>query len=384
MNVVDFRHRLHRRPEIGLDLPHTQRAVLEAIDGLGLEVSCSTEISSVVAVLRGGNDGPAVLLRGDMDALPVTELADVPYRSEVDGVMHACGHDMHTAMLVGAAHRLAAQRDQLYGDVIFCFQPGEEGHGGARKMLADGLLDAAGSPPIAAYALHVFGDVVGHGVVATRPGPVMGGSDGLTVTVIGTGGHASVPHLAADPIPTASEMVLATQSFVARGCDPFEPVVVTIGSFHAGSQRNVIPRTATLELSIRTFSDASRKSVMKRLRGLYEGIARAHGVEVAIEHTPVHPPTINASRESQFVEATVRDLFGADRFELMAHPLAASEDFSYVLNAVPGAFILLGAAPADAPLPSPSNHSGDVIFADDVLDDGVELLAELAKRRLRA
>jgi hippurate hydrolase len=360
--------------------------VLDALAGLPVQIATGHGLSSVVAVLRGRarTDGPVVLLRADLDALPVTETADVPYRSTVDGVMHACGHDLHTAMLVGAAHRLAARADELAGDVLFCFQPGEEGHGGARTMLAEGLLTAAGRRPTAAYALHVFGDVVPHGVVATRPGPIMAASDGLRVTVHGRGGHASTPHRSRDPIPPACEMVTATQALVARGFDVFDPVVATVGTIHAGTRRNVIPSTAELELSIRSFTAESRRAVLDRLTRLYQGIAAAHDLTVTVQPTPVHPPTVNDPAAARLVLDTAAELFGPDRSYALPHPLTASEDFAYLLDQVPGAFVLLGAAPpGTAPADSASNHAGDVVFADDVLADGADLLTALALRHLR-
>lgn len=385
MNLTHLRHDLHRHPEIGLHLPRTQRAVLDALAGLPVEVTVGRDLTSVTAVLRGRPGGPAVLLRGDMDALPVTETAAVPYKSTVDGAMHACGHDLHTAMLVGAAYRLAARRDTLGGDVVFCFQPGEEGHGGARRMLAEGLLTAAGPPPVAAYALHVFGDVVPHGVFATRGGPMMAASDGLRVVVRGRGGHASMPHRAADPIPPACAIVTAIQTLVARGTDAFDPVVVTVGSIHAGTRRNIIPDTAELELSVRSFTDTARAAVLARLDDLCRGIAAAHGVTVDLTPVPVHPPTRNDPGAASLATVAATELFGADRAVALPHPLGGSEDFAYVLRDVPGALVILGAAPPGVPPEaSPSNHSGDVVFDDRVLDPGADLLAELATRRLAA
>src|SRR3954451_19382154 len=224
-DLSDLRHRLHRRPEIGLDLPYTQETVLTELDGLGLEISTGVTSSSVTAVLRGGgtdrDDAPVVLLRGDMDALPVQEAVDVPYRSQVDGRMHACGHDLHTTMLVGAARLLAAHRDRLAGDVVLMFQPGEEGYDGASHMIAEGVLDAAGRRPSAAFALHVMSGLsgIGRGAVLTRPGPLMAACDGLFVTVRGRGGHGSAPHSAADPVPAACEMVLGLQTALTRSVD---------------------------------------------------------------------------------------------------------------------------------------------------------------------
>src|SRR5258708_30560909 len=214
--VTELRHCIHAEPEIGLDLPKTQRKVLDALDGLPLEITCGQKLSSVSAVLRGAQPGKTVLLRGDMDALPVTERTAVPYASQVPGAMHACGHDLHTAMLAGAAKLLCARQAELAGNVIFMFQPGEEGQGGARIMIAEGVLDAAGERPCAAYALHVASSVLPLGVAASRPGTAMAAADTLHVTVRGRGGHGSQPHLAADPIPTACQMVTSPPTMVTR------------------------------------------------------------------------------------------------------------------------------------------------------------------------
>ena len=214
--IAELRHAIHREPEIGLDLPKTQAKVLDALDGLPLEISTGRALSSVTAVLRGGarsrRPGPVVLLRGDMDALPVTEETGLPYASAVPGAMHACGHDLHTAMLAGAARLLSARQADLPGTVIFMFQPGEEGYAGARHMISEGVLDAAGQRPVAAYALHVTSNKLPCGMFSTRPGPMLAAADQITVTVHGRGGHASQPHRAADPIPAACEMVLALQT----------------------------------------------------------------------------------------------------------------------------------------------------------------------------
>src|SRR6202041_3133436 len=216
------------------------------------------QLSSVTAVLRGGRPGPVVLLRADNDALPVTETTGLPFASRIDGAMHACGHDLHTAMLVGAARVLSARQHDLPGSVIFMFQPGEEGLGGARLMIEEGVLDAAGERPRAAYALHVFSHLVEGGVFAVRPGPALAAADILYVTVRGRGGHASAPQHSADPIPAACEMVTALQTFVTRRFDVFDPVVITVGSFHAGTVNNVIPDEARFWATARSFSEASR------------------------------------------------------------------------------------------------------------------------------
>jgi amidohydrolase len=337
----------------------------------------------VTAVLRGGRPGPVVVLRGDMDALPVTEATGVPFASEIEGVMHACGHDLHTAMLAGAARLLCARQRDLAGSVVFMFQPAEEGGGGARLMLEEGLLGAAGAPPAAAYALHVFSHLLGHGVFASRPGPALAASDVLRVTVRGRGGHASAPHLSADPIPAACEMVTALQTLVTRRFDVFDPVVITVGSFHAGTVSNVIPDEATFAATARSFSPESRARLRAETLHLVRNVAQAHGLTVDAEYATGYPVTRNHPAEAQFAVDTAADLFGSARAVTPTAPLTGAEDFSYVLSEVPGAFVLLGACPPGTdPHDAPSNHSAAALFDDGVLADGAALYAELALRRL--
>jgi amidohydrolase len=383
-DLAELRHALHREPELGLHLPQTQRRVLDALDGLPLEVSAGDELSSVTGVLRGGRPGPTVLLRGDMDALPLVEAVDVPYRSQVDGVMHACGHDLHTAMLVGAAHLLADRREELAGEVILMFQPGEEGFDGAGKMIAEGVLDAAGSRPVAAYAIHVFSSTLPHGTFASRPGPLMAASDVLTVTVLGAGGHGSAPHRARDPIPAAAEITLALQTFLTRSVDPLEPAVITVGSLHGGNRYNIIPDRADLVATIRTFDPATRELIRTGVERVARGIAAAHGLDAEVRFDEQYPVTVNAAAEAAFVGATASELFGSDRFVELARPITGAEDFSRVIEAVPGAMVFLGAAPRGATGPRPDNHSAYAAFDDAVLADGAALYAALAMRRLAA
>lgn len=382
-DLVQLRHALHTEPEVGLALPRTQEKVLAGLDGLPLEVTTGGSLTSVIGVLRGGRPGPVVLLRGDMDGLPVTERSGVDYASRVDGAMHACGHDLHTTMLVGAAQLLAARRDELGGDVIFMFQPGEEGWDGASAMLAEGVLDAAGRRPVAAYALHVSSSVLPHGVFSARSGPTMSASDALTVTVKGAGGHGSAPYLAKDPVPAACEMVNALQTLVTRRFDPFDPVVLTVGSFHAGTRRNVIPDTARFEATVRTFSRESRARLESAVVQLTRSIGVAHGLEVEVEYAEEYPLTVTDPTETAFTEDTVSEVFGEHRFQSMRTPLTASEDFSRVLDEVPGSFVLLGACPAGSdPAEAPYNHSPLATYDDAVLADGAALYAHLAARRL--
>jgi amidohydrolase len=384
-DVTKLRRAIHAEPEIGLDLPRTQRKVLDALDGLPLEITLGRSLSSVTAVLRGARPGKTVLLRGDMDALPVTERTELPYASMIDGAMHACGHDLHTAMLAGAARLLSARQHELAGNVIFMFQPGEEGPGGARIMVSEGVLDAAGERPVAAYALHVASGLLPFGLVASRAGTVMAAADTLHVTVHGRGGHGSQPHAAADPIPVACEIVLALQTMVTRKFDVFDPVVVTVGTFHAGTVDNVIPDDAHFVATIRSFSPQARATVQAAAPRVAWDIASAHGITATAEFRDGYPVTVNDAAELVFAEQTVERVLGDGKYIAAPNPLTGSEDFSYVLEQVPGAFLMLGACtPAIDPFTAPFNHSAEAVFDDAVIPDGTALYAELALRRLGA
>lgn len=379
--LVRLRRELHQDPEVGLDLPRTQEKVLAALDGLPLEIHTGHALSSVTAVLRGSVPGPSVLLRADMDALPVSEAPGPSYMSRFPERSHACGHDLHTAMLVGAAHLLADRG--LAGDVILMFQPGEEGFGGAQHMISEGVLDVTGARPVAAYGLHVVSSILPSGQFATRNGTMMAAAANLFVTVRGKGGHGSQPHQANDPIPAACEMVTALQTLVTRKFDVFDPVVLTVGSFNAGNKHTVIPGEAHFAATIRSFSDATHASVLNGAVTMLRGIASAHGLTVETEYVTTNPVTANGAAEAEFAASTIEDLLGSYRFAQMPHPMTTSEDFSYVLKEVPGAFILLGACPPDRdPATAPFNHAGDAAFDEDVLIDGAAVLAELASRRL--
>lgn len=380
--LIALRRELHQIPEVGLRLPRTQQTVLTALEGLPLETGTGTDVTSVTAVLRGGRPGPAVLLRGDMDALPVTERTGEDFTSKHEGAMHACGHDLHTAGLVGAARLLAARKAELAGDVVFMFQPGEEGWDGAGHMIREGVLDAAGERVIAAYGLHVLSAETPRHQFTGRPGPLMSASDGLFVRVVGAGGHGSNPAHAKDPVPAACEMVTALQTMVTRRFDVFEPVVVTVGTFHAGTRRNIIPDDAVFEATLRSFTAETHERLKAETVRLCEDIARAHGLTAEVEYHDEYPATVNDAGHHEFVADTVRELFGEDQFVTMPNPNAGSEDFSRVLDEVPGAYVFLGACPTDDPDTAPNNHSPLARFDDAVLPDGAALLAELAVRRL--
>ncbi|MFE6224977.1 M20 family metallopeptidase [Streptomyces sp. NPDC057854] len=383
-SLIALRHALHREPELGLDLPRTRRKVLDALAGLPLEITLGERLTSVTAVLRGGKPGPAVLLRGDMDALPVQEDTGVPYASAVPGRMHACGHDLHTAGLVGAARLLAARRDDLPGDVVLMFQPGEEGMGGAGLMIEEGVLHAAGRRVEAAYALHVTSTLLPTGYAAVRPGPMLAASDAVTVTVHGSGGHGSSPHAAKDPVPALCAMVTALQTMVTRTVDVFDPAVLTVGSLHAGSAGNVIPDQAVLEATVRSFSTATQAAVRAGVERVVHGVAAAHGVRADLDYRETYPVTENDPAEAAFALRTAQGLLGTDRAFEAPRPLTGSEDFSLVLRQVPGAYLGIGACPPDRdPATAPMNHSPQAVFDDRAVLDAAVLLAELAARRLQ-
>jgi amidohydrolase len=381
--LTELRRSIHAEPEVGLDLPATQRKVVETLNGLPVEVTLGRELSSVTAVLRGALPGPAVLLRADMDALPLTERSGVPYASRVPGAMHACGHDLHTAMLAGAARLLSARRAELAGSVVFMFQPGEESAGGARIMIEEGVLDAAGSRPVAAYGLHVASSLLPLGLVASRAGTLMAAADTLDVTVRGRGGHGSQPHRAVDPVPAACEMVLALQTMVTRQFDVFDPVVVTVGMFHAGTADNVIPDEAQFRATVRSFSAAARTAIQDAAPRLVRDIATAHGLTAAARYLDGYPVTVNDAAELANAEQAIGNVLGAGRFVTLPNAIPGSEDFSYVLDQVPGAFVMLGATPPEADAATaPFNHSSEAVFDDAVLPDGAALYAGLALGRL--
>ena len=375
-DAIQLRRRIHRHPEIGLALPRTQAAVLEALDGLGLETRAGQRTTSVIARLTGGRPGPTILLRADMDALPLREATGLPFASEVDGAMHACGHDAHVAMLVGAARVLARRRAELAGSVLFMFQPGEEGYHGARVMLEEGLLDGTASPT-GAFALHVTHREAA-GVITTRPGPMLASGDTVQITVRGKGGHASAPHDCLDPIPVACEIVQAFQTLVTRRVNVFDPAVITIAKIEAGTTRNVIPETAHLLGTVRTVSELTRERVLEGVRRVADGIATAHGAEAAVELIRGYPVTSNDAGFAEFVLDTAREVLGAERVTPMRHPVMGSEDFSYVLQRVPGAMANLGTRPDGGEVYP--NHSNRMLLNETALASGIALHVAVALR----
>ena len=378
--VIALRRAIHAEPELGLHNPLTRDKVRAALADLPLEWREGTSTTGLVAILKGSaGKGRRVLLRGDTDALPMEEETGLEFASQISGAMHACGHDTHTAMLAGAARVLSARRDRLAGEVHFMFQPGEEGHHGARFMIEDGLLDPV---PDAAFALHIMPNSP-HGVVAGKAGALMASADEFNITVSGAGGHASMPHQALDPIPVACEIVGAIQSMVTRKFAVSDPVVVTVARIEAGTTHNVIPDSATMRGTIRTLSAESRSRVAEAIERLVHGICAAHDMTCEVAFRQGFPVTICDERAVDLGRQVVSDLFGSDRFHRLAHPIMGAEDFSYVLEKMPGAMFFLGVAPQGADWKHCCGiHSPRMTVDETALPVGVALLAGCAERFL--
>jgi hippurate hydrolase len=377
--AVALRRAIHAEPELGLDLPKTTAKVKAALAGLPLEIREGRSTSGVVAILRGPANGRTVLLRGDMDALPLTEDTGLPFSSAHAGAMHACGHDTHVAMLAGAARALCAQRESLGGTVMFMFQPGEEGHHGARFMLEDGLLDPL---PDVAFALHISPNMP-RGVFAGRTGPLLAAADKVTIKVTGAGGHASMPQDAVDPIPVLCEIVTAIQAMITRRISVFEPAVVTIAHIDAGTTNNVIPETGRLVGTIRTLSERTRATVHAGLERITVNIAAAHGATAQIDIDQGFPVTVCDGRITDLAARTARALYGEDGWTTMPNPIMGAEDFSYVLQKVPGAMAFLGAAPEGGDYRTCcALHSNRMVLDERVMARGIAMHCAMAQAAL--
>ena len=378
--IVTLRRAIHAEPELGLHTPKTRDKVRAALAHLPLTWREGPSTTGLVATLKGGaGPGRRVLLRGDMDALPMTEETGLDFSSTIPGAMHACGHDTHTAMLAGAAELLCARADQLAGEVQFMFQPGEEGFHGARYMLDDGLIDPL---PDAAFALHIMPNSP-HGLVAGRAGPLLASADQFDIVVQGRGGHASMPHDALDPVPVACEIVTALQTVVTRKFPVSDPVVATVAKIEAGTAHNVIADRVAMRGTLRTLSAGNRARLHEALRLVATNIAAAHGMTAEVTITPGFPVTVCDGRAVDLGEKVVRDLTGESGFHRLDAPIMGAEDFSYVLEKVPGAMFFLGVAHEGADWRSCcSIHSTRMMVDESVLPLGTAVLAGCAVRFL--
>lgn len=382
--LQSVRRDIHRRPELGLQTPETLERVLASISELPVEIWRSPTISSAVVRITGGKPGPTVVLRADLDALALEENTGLDFASEVPGRMHACGHDLHAAIGVGAIHLLATHRDELAGEVLFFFQPGEEGERGADVMLDEGALERASGPIVGAYALHVS-TAWRSGLLTTRPGPFMASASTLDVVVRGSGGHGSAPHLARDPNQAVAEIITGLQTMVTRRFSAFDPVIITVGWMRGGEvgANNVIPNQASFGATVRTFSPEALEAVERLSSELVQGIASAYGVEADVTFTTITIPLINDGEHVALAERVAVEMFGEERFELASVPIGGAEDFASVLRDVPGAFVFVGATPEGTdPRTAPYNHSNLADFDEAVLPDAAAYLAALALARL--
>jgi len=372
--LVGTRRDLHQHPELAHREVRTAGLIAERLRGLGLdEVRTAIGQTGVVGVLRGGRPGRTVLLRADMDALPLNE-ADrgQPYRSTVEGVHHACGHDGHVAILLQAAELLAERRETLPGTVSFVFQPAEERVGGAQGMLEDGALEPR---PDACFGLHLWNEVE-VGQIDVRPGPIFASADAFVIELRSPGGHAAMPHQVPDPVMASAQLIVALQTLVSRETPPLEPAVLTIGSIHGGTAPNIIPTHVELQGTLRAFAPAVRDHLVTRLAEVVEQVAATFRVQGSLRMTDCCPACINDPEMAEVVRAVAGRIVGPERV-LADSRTAGADDMSLFLNAVPGCYIFVGAANAARGLRSP-HHSPTFDFDEDALEIGTRLLVETA------
>jgi len=367
--LAEIRHRLHEMPEIGLSEHKTSAYVADLLRSWGFDVTTGLAQTGIVASLRRGNSNRSIGFRADMDALPMQEETGLPYASKHPGAMHACGHDGHTSMLLGAAYALS-KADDFNGIVHFIFQPAEENFGGGKLMVDDGLFERF--PCEQVFALHNWPGIAA-GQFATRPGPMAASIDAVTLTVRGQGGHGAQPETTVDPIVAASSIVMALQTLVSRTQSPHQPSVVTVGAFQSGSASNIIPDTAVLEISMRAMDPVVRAQIRERVEQIATMQAKSFGAEVSFQWHVGYPATINDPNAAEAARDVIVATFGADAFAPLAQPLMGSEDFSFLLEKVPGAFVLIGNGD------SAGLHTTQYDFNDDILERGATFFCEMAR-----
>lgn len=374
--LIATRRHLHAHPELSFEEHETASYVAGQLESWGYEVTRNVGGLGVVGRLKQGNGGRSIAIRADMDALPIQEATGLSYASTTDGKMHACGHDGHTTMLLGAAEYLARTR-HFDGAVNLIFQPAEEaGKGsGAQAMIADGLFERF--PCDAIFGLHNHPGAPA-GTFLMRSGPLMAAADTATITIAGRGGHASRPHLTVDPIVVAANMVMTLQTIVSRNVNPTETAVVTVGTIHGGTASNVIPESAEITVSIRSFSPEVRDTLEQRVRDIASSVAGAHGASVSIDYERGYPVVINSEQETTFASEVARELVGEDKVGICPM-IPGSEDFAYFLEHKPGCFLRLGNGVDSAIL-----HSSKYDFNDDSLTTGAAIWARLTERFLSA
>ncbi len=373
--LTAIRRDIHAHPELAFAEHRTAELVARHLEALGIETYRGIGGTGVVGVVRGRRGLRAIGLRADMDALPITERNEFAHKSTVQGCMHACGHDGHTTMLLGAAEALAARRD-FDGTVYLIFQPAEEGEGGAPAMIADGLFERF--PMEAVFGMHNWPGMEA-GTFAIHSGPVMASADRFDIRFTGVGAHAAMPHLGVDPVVAGAAFVQAAQTLVSRVLDPIDAGVVSVTQFHAGEAYNVIPDRAELCGTVRTFSAEVRDRLERGLRQVAEGIAQSHGVQVDFEFRRGYPPTVNTAAEAALCAEAARDVAGPDRVFTDRRPSMGAEDFAYFLQEKPGAYVWIGNGPGEGGC---MLHNPNYDFNDDVMPAGVAYWCALVQRLL--
>jgi amidohydrolase len=369
--VVAIRRDLHEHPELGFEETRTAAIVAERLRRLGYDVHEGIAVTGVVGVLEGGKPGKTIMLRADMDALPLPEENEVAYKSRITGKMHACGHDGHVAMLLGAAELLAARAADVSGTLVLCFQPAEEGRGGAQAMVEEGMLERFGVER--AYGLHLF-SLMPTGLLGFREGPFYASSDSIEITIQGFGGHGAAPHLSVDPVLVAAEFVASVQKVVSRQIDPLEPAVVTIGAIHAGTTHNVIPSVATLLGTVRAFNGEVRSKMAERIERVLRGVCEAAGASYTFDYLWRYPVTSNDAEQTAYVRALAEAEFGDDRV-LTSEKHMGAEDFSFFAEKVPATYFVLGCmGDPDSAFP---HHHGRFNIDERALETGVRIMTAL-------
>ncbi len=371
-DVIALRRDFHMHPELGFEEVRTAGIVAERLRSLGYEVRTGVGETGVLGIMRGSKPGKTILLRADMDGLPVHELSGEPFSSTVPGKMHACGHDGHTAILLGAAGLIAERKDELAGTIVLCFQPAEEGKGGAKAMIRDGLLEDPYVDRV--YGLHLLSQAP-TGVIRVKPGPVMASSDSIEIAIHGRGGHGAAPHETVDPILTAAHFITQVQTVVSRKIEPIEPAVVSIGAINGGTIHNVIPDDVRMLGTVRAFSPDVRKQMQPRIESILKGTCDAHGATYELQYDWRYPVTANDPVEAEYVRRLAARVLGEERSQAMT-PTMGAEDFSFMLERRPGCFFFLGTQ-RDRRTSAP-HHNARFAIDEAALETGVRMMVALA------
>ena len=368
-NIIEWRRHIHTYPELGMELPETAKFVAEKLISWGIDVETEIGISGVIGDLKG-NSGPTIALRADMDALPIQETGDVPFKSVHDGVMHACGHDGHTAILLGAAKILSQKKKKLNGSVRFIFQPGEEGYFGAKHMINDGCLNGVDE----IYGIHLW-NYQPYGEVGVKPGPILAAADKFTITIKGVGGHGAAPQGTVDAIIVGSHLVSAFQTIVSRNTNPIESAVLTIGKFQSGNNFNVIADTAELIGTIRAYKEEVRELIINKMGDIISGTEKMFGAKIKMDYIKGYPPTVNSENTYEKLISSARKIVGEN-----AKPPYLSmgaEDFSYYANEIPGCFFFVGSSPSDREPMSVPHHCSHFDIDERALLVGSSIFVQL-------